>query len=42
MPDWGHLVEKADARMYEAKRSGRDRAILPGNQVLSFSPNPIF
>ncbi|MBF0167318.1 MAG: diguanylate cyclase [Alphaproteobacteria bacterium] len=38
MPDWAHLVEKADARMYEAKRTGRDRAVLPGDVVLDFSP----
>ncbi|MBF0356056.1 MAG: diguanylate cyclase [Alphaproteobacteria bacterium] len=38
MPDWAHLVEKADARMYEAKRTGRDRAVLPGDVVLDFNP----
>ncbi len=37
MPDWAHLVEKADGRMYEAKRSGRDRAVFPGGLVLDFS-----
>jgi diguanylate cyclase (GGDEF)-like protein len=41
MPDWAHLVEKADSRMYEAKKTGRDRAIFPGNVVLAFSPAPI-
>lgn len=28
--DWRALVEKADQRMYAAKRAGRDRAVLPG------------
>lgn len=41
MPDWAHLVEKADGRMYEAKKTGRDRAIFPGNVVLTFGSAPI-
>ncbi|CAA6604345.1 Diguanylate cyclase domain-containing protein [Rhodospirillaceae bacterium LM-1] len=40
MPDWAHLVEKADSRMYQAKKSGRDRAIFPGDVVLAFSQAP--
>ncbi|THF66578.1 GGDEF domain-containing protein [Pseudothauera nasutitermitis] len=28
--DWQTLVELADQRMYQAKRGGRDRAVLPG------------
>lgn len=32
--DWSALVELADQRMYEAKRDGRDRAVLPGQEVL--------
>lgn len=39
-PDWAHLVEKADGRMYEAKKTGRDRAIFPGNVVLAFGQAP--
>ncbi|MDK9722378.1 MAG: GGDEF domain-containing protein [Rhodospirillales bacterium] len=39
-PDWAHLVEKADGRMYEAKKTGRDRAIFPDNVVLAFSSAP--
>ncbi|MFM2041437.1 MAG: hypothetical protein RLY86_13 [Pseudomonadota bacterium] len=27
--DWPHLVDLADSRMYQAKRQGRDRAVLP-------------
>ena len=30
LDDWRALVEKADARMYEAKQSGRDRIVGPG------------
>lgn len=32
--DWPQLVETADHRMYLAKRTGRDRAVLPGDVVL--------
>ncbi|RAU22561.1 GGDEF domain-containing protein [Paramagnetospirillum kuznetsovii] len=40
--DWPQLIELADQRMYEAKRSGRDRAILPGDISLVFGDKPIF
>lgn len=33
--DWVSLVEKADARMYQAKQSGRNRAILPDGQCIA-------
>lgn len=36
--DWPELVEAADQRMYQAKRGGRDRAILPGDVTLVFGP----
>lgn len=39
--DWPHLIELADQRMYEAKRSGRDRAVLPGGSALVFGDKPI-
>jgi len=39
--DWPQLIELADQRMYEAKRTGRDRAILPDGQVLVFGDKPI-
>jgi diguanylate cyclase (GGDEF)-like protein len=32
--DWPALVELADRRMYDAKRGGRDRALLPGEKVM--------
>lgn len=32
--DWPTLVELADRRMYDAKHSGRDRAVLPGEDVM--------
>ncbi|MGE5548485.1 MAG: diguanylate cyclase [Solirubrobacterales bacterium] len=35
--DWPELIEMADQRMYQAKKTGRDRAVLPGDQVLTFS-----
>jgi diguanylate cyclase (GGDEF)-like protein len=41
-PDWQHLIEQADKRMYEAKKSGRDRAVLPGGVTLVFGDKPIF
>lgn len=36
--DWPELVEAADQRMYQAKRTGRDRALLPGDVTLVFGP----
>ncbi|HLO78582.1 MAG TPA: GGDEF domain-containing protein [Magnetospirillum sp.] len=36
--DWPDLIEAADQRMYQAKRSGRDRAHLPGDVVMVFGP----
>ncbi|MBF0130924.1 MAG: GGDEF domain-containing protein, partial [Alphaproteobacteria bacterium] len=33
---WQFLVEKADRRMYVAKQSGKDRALLCGDEVLLF------
>lgn len=35
--DWPALVELADRRMYDAKKGGRDRAILPGEHHLILS-----
>ncbi|OAN43945.1 hypothetical protein A6A04_08665 [Paramagnetospirillum marisnigri] len=40
--DWPQLIELADQRMYEAKRSGRDRAVLPEGITLVFGDKPIF
>ncbi len=39
--DWDQLVELADQRMYEAKRSGRDRAVLPDHQTIIFGDTPV-
>jgi len=36
--DWPELIEAADHRMYEAKKTGRDRAVFPGNEVVVFGP----
>lgn len=36
--DWPELIEAADQRMYQAKRTGRDRALLPGDVTLVFGP----
>jgi diguanylate cyclase (GGDEF)-like protein len=33
--DWPQLIELADKRMYEAKRTGRNRAIMPDGSVIS-------
>jgi diguanylate cyclase (GGDEF)-like protein len=33
---WRALVDLADRRMYEAKRHGRARAVLPGNVMINF------
>ena len=40
--DWPQLIELADHRMYEAKRGGRDRAVLPGGEVMVFGDREIF
>ncbi|MDO8606316.1 MAG: GGDEF domain-containing protein [Phaeospirillum sp.] len=40
--DWPQLIELADQRMYEAKRTGRDRAVLPGGEVMVFGDKEIF
>lgn len=31
--DWGDLVERADQRMYTAKKSGKDRAVTVGDET---------
>jgi diguanylate cyclase (GGDEF) domain len=36
--DWPELIEAADQRMYQAKKTGRDRAVLPGGETLIFGP----
>jgi diguanylate cyclase (GGDEF)-like protein len=36
--DWPELIEMADQRMYQAKKTGRDRAVLPGGTTLVFGP----
>ncbi|MCR6632525.1 MAG: diguanylate cyclase [Magnetospirillum sp.] len=36
--DWPELIEAADQRMYQAKKTGRDRAVLPGGVTLVFGP----
>lgn len=38
--DWPELIEAADLRMYQAKRTGRDRAVLPAGLVLEFGQVP--
>lgn len=35
--DWKVMIELADQRMYEAKKTGRARAMLPGNQVITYA-----
>ncbi|HTH15598.1 MAG TPA: GGDEF domain-containing protein [Magnetospirillum sp.] len=37
--DWPELMELADQRMYQAKKTGRDRAVLPGGTTLVFGPS---
>ena len=37
--DWPELVALADRRMYRAKRGGRDRAVLPDDAIMVFSPS---
>ena len=39
--DWPQMIELADQRMYEAKRTGRDRAILPDGQTMVFGTEVI-
>jgi len=34
MEDWPHLIELADERMYKAKKGGRARAVIVGDEVL--------
>lgn len=36
--DWPDLIETADQRMYQAKRTGRDRALLPNDVTMVFGP----
>lgn len=36
--DWPELIEMADQRMYQAKKTGRDRALMPGGEVMVFGP----
>ncbi|MCW8914906.1 MAG: diguanylate cyclase [Magnetovibrio sp.] len=35
LDDWPDLVELADKRMYESKKTGRARALMPGNEVIA-------
>ena len=32
--DWPEMVNLADNRMYEAKQSGKNRAVFPGNEIM--------
>jgi diguanylate cyclase (GGDEF)-like protein len=34
--DWPSMIELADKRMYDAKKGGRDRAVMPDGEVLVF------
>jgi len=38
--NWPKLISLADQRMYEAKRQGRDCAVLPGNLRIALSDTP--
>lgn len=35
LEDWPDLVEMSDKRMYEAKKTGRARALMPGGEVVA-------
>jgi PleD family two-component response regulator len=37
LQSWGDLVEKADQRMYRAKKSGKDRVVTIGEEVFPIS-----
>lgn len=37
--DWPQMITLADRRMYRAKRAGRDRAVMPDDAIVVFSPD---